>query len=69
MCRAAQYANPRVGVTVETLTDREGKQANTALEKEDMLRHDSFPLNDDDQYSELPPAGSAHARIPEQVVE
>jgi hypothetical protein len=54
---------------VEALTDREGKQANTSLEKEEMLRRESFPPNDDDQYYELPPAGSAHTRITEQVVE
>jgi len=41
--RAARYANPRAGATVEALTDKEGKQANTSLEKEEMLRHESFP--------------------------
>jgi hypothetical protein len=39
---------------VEALTDREGRQANTATEKEEMLRHESFPPNDNDQYYELP---------------
>jgi len=29
--RAARYANPRAGTTVEALTDREGKQVNTSL--------------------------------------
>ena len=29
----ARYANPRAGTTVEALTDRDGKQANTSLEK------------------------------------
>jgi hypothetical protein len=56
-------------MTVEALTDREGKQANTSLEKEEMLRHESFPPNDGDQYYELPPAGSAHTRVTEQSVE
>jgi hypothetical protein len=46
--RAAQYANPRAGMTVEALTDREGKQANISLEKEEMLRHESLPPNDGD---------------------
>jgi len=36
--RAARYANPRAGMTVEALTDREGQQANTSQEKEGMLR-------------------------------
>jgi len=54
---------------VEALTDREGKQANTIAEKEDMLRGESFPLNDGDQYYELPPAAQAHERITEQSVE
>ena len=60
--RAARYANPRAGMTVEALTDRDGKQAKTSLRQEEMLRHKSFPQNDGDQYYELPPAGSAHTR-------
>jgi len=67
--RAAQYTNPRAGRTVEALTDREGRQANTAAEKEEMLRRESFPPNDNDQYYERPPAGSAHTRVTEQAVE
>jgi hypothetical protein len=67
--RAAQYANPWVGMTVEALTDREAKQANTSQEKEEMLRRESFPPNDDDQYYKLPPAGSAHTCVTEQAVE
>jgi len=66
--RAAQYAYPQAGMTVEALTDREGKQANTSLEKEEMLRHESIPPNDCDQYYELPQAGCAHTRITEQAV-
>ena len=54
---------------MEALTDREGKQANTIAEKEEMLRGESFPRNDGDQYYELPPAGQAHERITEQSVE
>jgi hypothetical protein len=56
-------------MTVEALTDREGKQANTSLEKERMLRYESFPPNDGDQYYELTPAGSAHTPITEQAIE
>jgi len=43
-------------MTMEALTDREGKHADTSLEKEEMLRHMSFPPIDRDQYYELPPA-------------
>ena len=46
--RAAQYANPRAGMTVEVLTDGEGKEANSATEKEEMPRCKSFPPDDDD---------------------
>jgi len=54
---------------VEAQTDREGKQANTLLEKEEMLRLESVPPNNDDEYYERPPAGSAHTRVTEQTVE
>jgi hypothetical protein len=56
-------------MTVVALTDREGKQANTALEKEEMLTHESFPPNAVDQYYVLPPAGSAHTCFTTQPVE
>jgi len=55
-------------MTVEALTDREGKQANTAMEEEEMLRPESLPPNDDDQWYELPPVGSSHTRATEQAV-
>ena len=58
--RAATFTNPRPGATMEVLTDIEGKQANTIAKKEEMLRGESFPLNDGDQYYKLPPAGQAH---------
>jgi len=67
--REAQYAKPRAGTTTEASTDKEGNHAHTALEKEDMLRHQSFPPNDHDQYYALPPVGSAHTRVTEQAVE
>jgi hypothetical protein len=61
--RAARDMNLRVDVTAEVLNDREGKQANTSLEKEEMLRHESLPPSNSDQYYELPPAGSAHTPV------
>jgi len=67
--RAERYVNPRAGMTVGALTDREGKQANMSQEKEEMLRRESFPPNDDDRYYELSHAGSTHTRVTEQAVE
>jgi hypothetical protein len=69
VCRAAKFTNRRAGATVEVLTDREGKQAITIAEKEEMFRGESFPLNDGDQYYKLPPASQAHEPITEQSVE
>jgi len=60
--RAAKFANPRAGATVDALTNRWGKQANTMAKKEKMLRAEFFPGNDGDQYSELPPAGKHQQR-------
>jgi hypothetical protein len=54
---------------MEALTDREGKQANTIAKKEKMLRGDTFPLNDGEQYYELLPAYPAHECITEKSVE
>jgi len=67
--REARYVNPRAGTTMEAFSDRYGKQANTSVGNEEMLRHESFPPNDGDQYYELPSAGSAHTRVTEQAVE
>jgi hypothetical protein len=58
MWRAAQYANPTAGMTVEAITDSEGKQANTATEKEEMLTCESFPLHINDQNYDLPPTAA-----------
>jgi len=55
-------------MTVESLTNRECKKANTSLEKEEMLRRKSIPPNDGDQYYALPPEGSAHSPVTEQAV-
>jgi len=54
---------------VEALTDRNGKQANTVTEKEEILSRDSFPPNEHDHYFELPPVGQVHQSVTEQVVE
>jgi hypothetical protein len=67
--RAAKYVDPQVGATVEVQMDREGKQANTVIEKEEMLRLESCPLNEDKQDYELPPAGSARTKVTETAVE
>jgi hypothetical protein len=47
--REARYANPQAGMTMEALTARQGKQANTSLEKQEMLRHESFAAKNGDQ--------------------
>jgi hypothetical protein len=67
--RAAKLTKPRAGSTADALTDRHWKQSNIIAKKEEMLRGESFPLNDGDQYNELPPAGQAHQRVTEQSVE
>jgi len=54
---------------MKALTDGEGKQANTILEKEEMLICRSFPPDDDNQYYQLPPAGHAHTPVTKQAVE
>jgi hypothetical protein len=56
-------------MTLQALTDMESKQANTSLEKEKMMMHESFPPNDYDQFYELPSAGSADTLGTEQAVE
>jgi hypothetical protein len=66
--RAVKFNNPPAGATVEALIDREGKQANTIAEKEEMLKGESFTLNDGDRYYELHPAGQAQERITWQSV-
>ena len=67
--RGAKFANPRAGATVEALTDRDGKQANTTTEIAEMVRRQSFPPKENDQYIELPPAAQAHQSVTEQAVE
>jgi len=56
-------------MTLEAAITIEGKQAHTSLEKEEMLRCESFPPNDGDQYYELPPVRSTHTRVTTQAVE
>jgi hypothetical protein len=52
-----------VGITIEALTDREGKEEKISWGKEQVLRYESFPANDGFQYSKLPPAGNAHTGV------
>jgi hypothetical protein len=66
--RAAKFSNPRAGATVEALSDREGNQANTNAEKEEMLRGESFHRNDRDQYNKLPPVCQPPKHITEHSV-
>jgi hypothetical protein len=47
--RAAMFANPGAGASLEALTDRDGKQAHTITEIEETLRQESFPQNEHDQ--------------------
>jgi hypothetical protein len=67
--RSAKFSNTRAGTTMEALTDGDGKQPNTIAKKEEMLRRESFPPNEYDQYFKLPPAGQAHQSVAEQAVE
>jgi len=67
--RAAPYANLRPGATMQALTDREGKQTKTILEKEEMPRRESFPPHDNDHYCQLPSAATACTCVTEQAVE
>jgi hypothetical protein len=43
VCRAAKFASPQAEMTLEALTDRDGKQPNTIAAKKEMLRQESFP--------------------------
>jgi len=47
---AARYVNPPMGMPLEALTDREGRQANTSFQKGEMLRQKYFPPNDGNLY-------------------
>jgi hypothetical protein len=58
-----------VEATVEPPTNTEGKQANTIAEKEEMFRGESFSLNNENKYYELPPTGLGNEHITEQSVE
>jgi hypothetical protein len=50
--------------------NRQGRQgSNTSQEKEEMLRRESFPPNDDDKYYELPSGGSPQTCVTEEAVE
>jgi len=66
---AANFANALAEMTVAALTNRDGKEENMNAEKEEMLRGESFPLNESNQYFELPPGGQAHQSVTEEAVE
>lgn len=53
MWRAAQYTNTWAVMTVEALMDRDGKQANKPMEKQEMLRRKSAPLINNNQNYKL----------------
>jgi len=65
----AKFAILQAGATVEALTDRDGNQPNTITERKEMLRRESFPQDEQDQYFELPQAGQVHQSVTEQAVE
>ena len=67
--RAERYANSRAAITMQPLTDIEGNEANTATEREKMLRRESFPANENDQCNQQPSALKAHTPITEQASE
>lgn len=52
--RAAKFANPQVGATVEALTDRDGKETNTGNPNKDILKREPISVTKHDHYS--PPA-------------
>jgi len=68
VCRAAKFADPQAGATVEALTDRDGTQANTITEQEEMLRRVSFPPDLHKQYFGLPRVGHVHQSVTEPAV-
>lgn len=68
VCRAGNLANTQAGATVEALTDRDGKQANTITKKDEMPTRESFTKKENDQYLELHLAGHAHKSLTEYVV-
>jgi len=49
--------------------DRIGNEVNTAIDKEEMLKVESFSLDGDDQYYKLLLVGSMHKRITKNAVE
>ena len=66
--RGAKGTNPQAGMTVDASPHTDWKQPNTIAGKEEMLRRESFPLKEYDQYFELPAAGQAHLSLTEQGV-
>jgi len=54
------FSHTSPGVTMDALTDKQGKQVNTLAITETILREQSIPLIDRDQYYTLPPARTTH---------
>jgi hypothetical protein len=67
--RAAQFAIPRAGSTVEALPTDDGKQANMISPKEEMCRQEYFHPNEYTQYIKLRPAGHAQQSVTVQAVQ
>lgn len=67
--RAATFTNPWTAATVDTLTDRAGKQANSIIKKEKIFSLEFSSTKEHKQYFELPLAGQAHQSVSEQTVE
>jgi hypothetical protein len=67
--RAATSFDHHAGVTVKAQMDREGKQANTTILQDEMRTLESVPLNEDDQYYELPQGRNARTKVTEKAVE
>jgi len=59
VCGAANVANLWTGATMDALTDIHEKNANTATQKEEMLKCKSCPPNEHNWHIEQPPAGQA----------
>ena len=69
LCWAPTFDCLQAGVTVEALTNNDCKGAKTITEKEHMLRPQSIPPNEHDQYLKRSAIEQAHQSITEQAVE
>jgi len=53
-CWAVMFANYRDGAMMDVFSDKQGNQAHINAAMEKNLSGEDFPLNDSDQYYELP---------------